>query len=130
MTRRRPDQTIALWLRGVKKTNSAVTAVTVFELYYGRNLLPHSERRRALDSFIDGIVEEGAFGRLLSFGPDTAEHAAAFNATRRRMGRPVNISDCLIAGHVLEHGATLATRNIRDFDGVGLSLVNPWEIAS
>ena len=63
-------------------------------------------------------------------GPTTADHAADIFARRRQTGRPVAISDCLIASHVLEHGATLATRNIRDFDGVGLSVTNPWEIAS
>ena len=35
--------------------------------------------------------------------------------------------DALIAAICLVHGATLATRNVRDFDGLGLKLVNPFE---
>lgn len=42
-------------------------------------------------------------------------------------GRPISIPDAQIAAIALAHGATLATRNAKDFDGTGIALVNPWE---
>lgn len=46
---------------------------------------------------------------------------------RNGMGRPISRLDAMIAAICLVHGATLATRNVRDFDGLGLKLVNPFE---
>ena len=43
------------------------------------------------------------------------------------MGRPISLSDAMIAAICLAHDATLATRNVRDFDGLDLKLVNPFE---
>ncbi|TIP21905.1 MAG: type II toxin-antitoxin system VapC family toxin, partial [Mesorhizobium sp.] len=43
------------------------------------------------------------------------------------LGRPVSLSDAMIAAICLAHDATLATRNVRDFDELGLKLVNPFE---
>jgi predicted nucleic acid-binding protein len=52
--------------------------------------------------------------------------AAGIAATQRRKSRTLEIRDVLIAGIAVARGATLATRNTRHFDGLGLSLVNPW----
>ena len=46
---------------------------------------------------------------------------------REQAGRPVPAMDALIGGMALAHGATLATRNVNDFDGYGLSVVDPWQ---
>jgi predicted nucleic acid-binding protein len=52
--------------------------------------------------------------------------AAGIAATQRRKSRTLEIRDILIAGIAVARRATLATRNTRHFDGLGLSLVNPW----
>jgi predicted nucleic acid-binding protein len=48
-------------------------------------------------------------------------------AVRRAQGRPTSLSDAMIVGITRSHGATLATRNTRDFDGCGIELVDPWQ---
>ena len=118
------------WFKSIELDGIALSSITLFEIRYGLNLMPNSAKRLHLELVFLKIKSAALFGRLLPFGTLTAEFAADVFAKRRRMGRPVAVPDCLIAGHVLEHGATLATRNIRDFDGVGLSLFNPWETAS
>ena len=55
------------------------------------------------------------------------ECAAELSAERRRLGRPVEIRDNLIAGIVLASHAKLATRNVKHFEEIAASLVNPWE---
>ena len=125
-----PAAIVGAWVRALDKADVAVSTITLFEIRYGINLLPKSAKRQRLEMTYREIQNARLFGRLLSFGPATAEFAGDVFARRRRMGRPVEIADCLIAGHVLEHAAVLATRNVRDFDGVGLSLINPWEPAS
>ena len=44
-------------------------------------------------------------------------------------GRPLNVPDGQIAATALEHGLTLVTRNVKDFDDLGLVIINPWEAA-
>ena len=41
--------------------------------------------------------------------------------------RPLPVIDSLLAATALEHGFTLATRNTKDFDGLGISIVNPFQ---
>jgi len=55
-----------------------------------------------------------------------ADAHAAIAAARRGQGRPVDQSDAMIAGIARSHGATLATRKVRDFEGCGVPLIDPW----
>jgi predicted nucleic acid-binding protein len=47
---------------------------------------------------------------------------------RKQQGRPMSFQDGQIAAIALQHGLPLATRNIKDFEGVGLLLVNPFDV--
>jgi len=51
----------------------------------------------------------------------------ALDAERQLRGRPLNTADGMIAATALQHGLTLVTRNTKDFDGLGVTLFNPWE---
>ena len=69
-------------------------------------------------------------GRFLPLDGTASELAGRLRAVRESRGRPLSIGDAMIAAICLNHGATLATRNIRDFDGLDLKLVNPFEKAA
>lgn len=66
-------------------------------------------------------------GRLLVFDLDASKLAGKLRARREGTGRPISVGDAMIAAICIVHGATLATRNVRDFDGLDLKLVNPFE---
>ena len=66
-------------------------------------------------------------GNILPFRMEAAMKFGEISALRNGMGRPIMRLDAMIAAICLVHGATLATRNVRDFDGLGLKLVNPFE---
>ncbi len=65
--------------------------------------------------------------RILALDADACELAGRLRARRESRGRPLSIGDAMIAAICLVNGATLATRNVRDFDGLDLKLVNPFE---
>ena len=74
-------------------------------------------------------VAEGVFvgsGVFRAVDEAAADAHAEIAAQRRLLGRPISQSDAMIAGIVHAHGATLATRNIRDFEGCAIALVDPW----
>ena len=73
------------------------------------------------------MLEGQWLGTFLPMGMQAARMAGAVSA-RRRMGRPISMADACIAGVCLAHEARLATRNTRDFEDIGLTLIDPWAI--
>jgi hypothetical protein len=64
--------------------------------------------------------------RILSYDSEAADTFALITAERRAHGRPISQSDAMIAGIVRSRGAELATRNVKDFAGCGIKLIDPW----
>ncbi len=66
-------------------------------------------------------------GNILSFTRQDAVLSGKLRARRESIGRPISVQDAMIAATCLAHGARLATRNTKDFDGLDLHLINPFE---
>jgi toxin FitB len=118
-----PDPHVAAWAAGVGLVHT--TAVTLAEIEYGIARLPDGRRRNDL-----ALVASRVFADLgdlvLPFDADAARQYAGIVAGRERAGRPIDVPDAQIAAVCASRGALLATRNIADFDGVGLDLLDPW----
>ncbi len=80
----------------------------------------------SLRGSVDRVVENLIDDRILAFDAPAAMEAARLAGIRRRMGRPNELRDTMIAGIVIARRATLATRNIRHFDDLPVPVVNPW----
>jgi len=63
---------------------------------------------------------------VLPFGSGAAREYAEIAASRRRAGRPLSHFDAQIAAIARQARATMATRNVSDYDGCGIRVVNPW----
>lgn len=122
-----PSAEVEDWLGAQAPMSVFTTTITQAEILYGLRLLPVSRRRHDLEAAILPIFEEDLAGRILAFDSDAADSYAKLAAARRQMGRPISQADAQIAAIVLARGATLATRNIQDFEEIGLSMVNPWD---
>jgi predicted nucleic acid-binding protein len=103
------------------------TAVTVFEIRTGIDRLPEGRRRQARAAAFELVLAEELRGRVVSFDQVAAGTAGRLRATRIRQGFTDDVRDIQIAGIVLARRATLATRNVRHFRGLGAMVVNPWE---
>lgn len=117
---------VATWLSRETPADVFLTAVTEAELRYGVALVPDGRRRRALERVVEEIIREDLRGRVLPFDSQVAPAYARIVSERRAAGRPISQLDAQIAAIALTHAATLATRNVRDFEGCGLELVDPW----
>jgi predicted nucleic acid-binding protein len=103
-----------------------LTSITIAELVYGAELLAEGKRKRAFQERIDAIVDEYD-GRRLAFADEAAYLYGLISAKRKKAGHAMETKDAMIAAICLSHGATLATRNVRDFEGLDLPLINPFE---
>ena len=127
LMRRDTDPIVVRWLDRQSSESIWTTAVTVFEIRFGLDLLPPRRRRRGLEDAFRTILDEDLDGRILPFDQAAAEASATISAHRRRAGRPVEIRDVQIAGIVAARKARLATRNVRHFDGLNIALIDPWQ---
>jgi predicted nucleic acid-binding protein len=123
MMRPNIDPPLAAWLSSLGSESLAVSTVTIAEIAYGLSLLPDSRRRTQLMTSSDRLID--AFD-VLDFDRSMAARSGAFRSVRAAIGRPISLADSMIGATAAEAGARLATRNTRDFAGLGLSLVDPW----
>ena len=121
-----PSAVVQTWWSQQQPGTLFITAVTVAEVLYGIELLPHGKRRAALLAGAELMFGKVLAGRVLPFDEDAARAFAAIAANRRGTGRPITDLDAQIAAIARSRGATLATRNTADFEGCGIRLVNPW----
>jgi len=121
-----PAPRVLAWLDEQPANSVFTTAVTQGEILYGIRLLVDGRRRRKLWDAANAIFDDEFAGRVLSFDSEAAGHYADIGASRRAAGRPISQFDATIAAITRSHGATLATRNTKDFEDCGIEVVNPW----
>ncbi len=126
LTRERPNKVVLAWADSVHGPAAATTAVTVAELLYGVARLPEGRRKASLHDAIRQLIDVDLGGRAHPFDYAAAVHYAAIVSHRASAGRPITVSDAQIAAICRSRGATLATRNTKDFDGTGIELINPF----
>lgn len=128
LLRPRPDVNVADWLKRQLHETLFVSVVTLGELRRGAALLTEqSARRTELERMIHDNIPAWFGDRILPVTRAIAERWGVLDAERQRAGRPLNLADGLIAATALEHNLTLVTRNVKDFDHLGLPLHNPWD---
>ena len=126
LMRSEPEARVVAWLDAQRPESMWTTTITVFEVRLGLELLARGRRRRALEKAFSQALEEDFDNRVVVFDRTAAEEAGRIAATSHQSGRPVEIRDVQIAGIAASRIATLATRNIRHFEGLGVPLVDPW----
>ncbi|MFN7177770.1 MAG: type II toxin-antitoxin system VapC family toxin [Thermaurantiacus sp.] len=126
LMRREADPVIVGWLDAQPPESIWTTAITVFEIRFGLEILANGRKRQALEEAFASALAEDFDGRVLAFDQAAADAAASIAARQREAGRPVEIRDVQIAGIAAARKATLATRNTRHFEGTGIVLIDPW----
>ena len=127
LMRAKPAAAVVAWIAEQPTAGLYTTAVTQAEILHGLMLLPPGRRRRALEAAASAMFAEDFEGRILGFDSDAAAPYARIAAERRRAGRPISHFDAQIAAIAQSAGAGVATRNVADFDGCGVRVVNPWQ---
>jgi hypothetical protein len=122
----KPQQSaeVRAWAKGQPSSRLFLSAITILELEMGILAL---ERRTppqgsALRIWLYGVREAFA-GQILPFTDSTATVCASLHVPHPRSER-----DAMIAATAIEHSFTVVTRNVSDFAGTGVALINPWAV--
>ena len=120
------DFVVLEWLNKYDPGDLFLTSITIAEIYFGAYIVPDAARKEALIQSLSRLIAAYQ-SRILSFSLSNSENYGRLTATRRLAGRPIETKDAMIAAICIANNATLVTRNIRDFDGLDLKLINPFE---
>ena len=124
-----PDPAVLDWFGSRDAADLYFSAVGEAELRRGVAIMPEGKRRQGLVAEIDAMIADDFRERVLPFDSAASVAFAAIFARRHAAGRPIGFADCQIAGIAYSRRMAVATRNVRDFEDIGLDIVNPWTVA-
>ncbi len=124
-----PNAGVKRWLETTDRQSQHVSVVTLAEIQKGIELLAVGKRRTQLQQWLTQELEDWFSGRILPVDRQVASRWASLVAQGTRTGRPLPTVDSLIAATALVYDLAIVTRNTRDFEGIGATLINPWEPA-
>jgi len=124
-----PEKNVENWLAAQDGASVYFTTVGEAELRHGLALLPPGKRRDALSNAIEAILDEDFRDRILPFDREAARAYAVIASERRAAGRPISQFDCQIAAIARARQAAVATRNVNDYRGCGVTVIDPWRLA-
>lgn len=116
---------VVAWLKATDPSTTFVSAMTLFELELGVVRIERRDTAQgpSLRRWLDQIVKPGFAGRVLAM-----DGAVAVACAGLHVPDPVSERDGWIAATALVHGLTVVTRNVRDFEGTGVGVVDPWVV--
>ncbi len=126
LMRKRPSPEVLGWMDNHLTDNLFVTSVAEAEIRTGIAILPEGRRQRGLVAAADQLFGVFFAERILPFDSEAARAYAVLAARRRAAGRPISQSDCQIAAIAHSRGAPVVTRDVDDFEGCGLEVIDPW----
>lgn len=122
----RPDPNVLEWIVRSDKANLFLCSVVLMEQIYGAEKMRLKSGSNKFYLSIENVRDKFR-GQIIEWTTATAELTGRLLAKRDVAGRPISTQDAMIAAICLHHGAALATRNTKDFEGLDLRLVNPFE---
>ena len=127
LMREQPDPAVFAWVAARPRDTLYTTSVSEAELFNGISAMPDGRRRDTLAGAAEALFAAEFAGRVLPFAGVAARRYGEIVVSRRTAGKPIGAFDALIAATALASGASMVTRNVDDFEGCGLTLINPRE---
>lgn len=128
LMRHAPNMRVVNWLNAEEPLGVTITAITVAEILYGIERLPDGKRKQRFAQLAAEMFEEDFTERILPFDEVAAAYYATLVADSERSGRIVHSADAQIAAICQQHKAQLATRNVKDFEHLGIPIIDPWQV--
>lgn len=123
----RPDADLHVleFLRQHPQPTLFTSSVCQAEIRYGLARMPAGRRRNELAGRF-AVLFAGFTSRILAFDSSAAAFYGTVRGAREAAGRTIEVEDAMIAATARAFGVAVATRNVTDFEGCGVHVVNPW----
>lgn len=121
---RKADAKVVAWMQARPRQSLYLSVLTIGEIRKGIEGVGDPTFRQILTDWLEVELSNYFVGRLLSIDEQVANRWGRMQASA---GRTLPAIDGLLAATALQHDLTLVTRNVKDFERLGLQLVNPWE---
>ncbi|GLK74269.1 type II toxin-antitoxin system VapC family toxin [Ancylobacter dichloromethanicus] len=121
-----PDPKVLAWLDTLDEDRAFISVASIAELRRGIALMDGGRRRDALAVWLAEDLPVRFAGRIVPIDPAIALLWGDLMAQARRSGFALSVMDGFFAATALERGLVLATRNIKDFVSLGVTLLDPW----
>ena len=122
-----PNPAVVDWLNAQTAEVLYLSSITVGELLYGVGVLADGARKARLAASLEELLALFR-GRVLAFDQEAARRYADIAVVARLVGRPIPTADGYIAAIAASHRFAVATRNLTDFAGAGVELIDPWQV--
>ncbi|MCW2306530.1 type II toxin-antitoxin system VapC family toxin [Rhodobium gokarnense] len=122
-----PNRQVVAFIDGHARTHFFLPAPALAELFAGVELLPDGRRKADLRGQLQRVADDLFVGRIAPFDEESARAYGLVIAERTRQGRPISVVDAEIAAIARHTGFAVATRNLGDFVGLGLALIDPFD---
>jgi toxin FitB len=122
-----PDPNVISWLAGVDEDRVFISVASFAEIRRGIELMPAGRRRARLGAWLGEELPVRFEDRILTIDQRVAEIWGLVMDRGQKTGLALGSMDAFFAATAEAHGLTLVTRNVRDFQQVGISILNPWE---
>ena len=127
LMRPRPEPRVKDWVAAQDIGTLFLSVVSIGELETGFATMRDAERRARLEVSLERYLALLFSGSILPVTRAIATRWGKLDGMRQMAGRPLSVPDGMIAATALEHRLTVVTRNVKDFAGLGLTLINPWD---
>ena len=124
---KQPNSNVVEFVDTLDSDDVYLSVITIGEITKGIEKLSKSKRKQELQTWLKKDLLIRFDGKIISLDIDVLLEWGALTARLESSGRTMPAIDSLIAATVLTHQFTLVTRNVDDFEGTGVEILNPWE---
>jgi predicted nucleic acid-binding protein len=127
VTKPRPNEDVLTWLHELDEDRTFISIVSIAEIRRGIALMEKGRKQEALDKWLTDDLPQRFENRIIPVEGLVARAWGDLMALAKRSGRGLASMDGMIAATAVAHQLSLATRNTKDFEGLGINIIDPWK---
>jgi predicted nucleic acid-binding protein len=127
LLKKKPNVSVVKWISAIDEMRLFISVFTLGEIYKGIEKLPVGKKRERLYEWVSVDLQERFNHKIIDFDIQTATTWGCIQAQSEIAGHSLPAIDGLIAATGMAHDLVVVTRNIKDMEISGVSLLNPWE---
>lgn len=121
-----PDAGVVAWVSDIDESRLFISVLCLGEIQKGVAKLENGQRKNAFQHWLEKDLLVRFEGRILPLDLDMALEWGFMSAATESRGKPAPVVDALLAVTAIVRNLTLVTRNVKDFAGFPVKVLNPW----